>query len=97
GYWNFGWPGILLVCFASGLVLGITQRLCSRDHWALCAIGVAHVAGLTVAGTAVGLYRSPTQLLLGRLLAVWGVYFVAQQLSGDDRSRSKLAGLARRA
>jgi hypothetical protein len=95
GFWNFGWPGIALVCFALGLVIGTTQRVCTRDHWALCAIGIAQISVLSVAGTVVAVYGGLFQLFVGRLIAVWGMYYLAQQLSGDSRARIGVTAPAR--
>jgi hypothetical protein len=98
GYWNFGWFGIVLVCTAVGLTVGAMQTLFSGAHWALRAIGVAQISVLSVGNTAVVLFSSLFQFMAGRLIAVWGVFWLAQLLSERVRQAPRvLAGrLARR-
>jgi hypothetical protein len=98
GYWNFGWFGIGLVCVAVGLVVGAMQTLFSGTHWALRAIGVAQIAMLTMSGTAVILFGSLFQFMAGRLIAVWGVFWLAQLLSDKSRRAPRIFSgrLARR-
>jgi hypothetical protein len=96
GYWNFGWPGIILVCAAIGLLLGLSQRLLSGGHWALRAIGVANISGLAVGGAVVGVYSSIFQTMTARVGMCWLVFWLASGLS-NDRRRSPIALRARRA
>ena len=86
GYWNFGWFGVILLCFAEGLVVGASQSALCGGHWALRAIGIAQIATLTVNSTVVLLYSSLFQATVGRLLIVWGLYWMARMLSGRARS-----------
>jgi hypothetical protein len=66
GYWNFGWPGVVLLSIFAGFYWGLVANLWQRDHWGLCWLSLAlfrdcvassfygYVGGLpaTVAGVA---------------------------------------------
>jgi len=82
GYWNFGWPGVVIVCGAVGLWLGFSQKLFAGSHWALRAIGVANITNVSVGSSAVLLYSVIFQTLVGRLAVVWAIYWLAKLLSG---------------
>ncbi len=86
GYWNFGWFGLVLFCFLAGLISGGSQTLFAGKHWALRTTGIAQVAMVTAMGAVVSTYSQLFQMLVARLITVWGIYWVAQQLS--DRARS---------
>ncbi len=87
GYWNFGWVGIVLVCAAMGIWLGVGQRVFRRDHWALFAIGVAQVFGTNAVGSITNTYGALFQLVIGRVFAGWMVYLLAKALSSPERAR----------
>jgi hypothetical protein len=94
GYWNFGWIGIVFVCVAVGLWLGFSQKLFAGDHWAMRAMGVANITNVTVGSSAVLIYASIFQTMVGRISVVWAVYWLAKALSGREKGRS--AGIVRR-
>ncbi len=85
GLWNFGWPGVVFVCAAVGLLMGAQQRLFSGTHWALRSAGVAQLSGMIVAAPLVLVYGSLFQLVVARLLGVWLVYWLAQLLGTGAR------------
>jgi hypothetical protein len=86
-FWNFGWFGVGLWCFASGLIPGVSQTLFAGRHWALRAVGIAQIACLTISGTAVNTYSVLFQNIVARFIAVWGIFWVAQALSGRPATR----------
>src|SRR6185437_12829104 len=67
GFWNFGWLGIALLCFAAGLVAGASQSVFSGEHWALRTIGIAQISTLNIPSTVVVAYSSLFQFAVGRL------------------------------
>jgi hypothetical protein len=81
GYWNFGWPGVMFVCSAIGLWVGICQKLWSGDHWALNAAGVAVLSRLNIQGHLGGVYNGLFQSIVGIVIACWSVYAVAALIS----------------
>ncbi len=85
GYWNFGWLGIALLCFAAGLVVGASQSVFSGKHWALCAIGIAQISTLNIPSTVVVTYSSLFQFAVGRLIAVWGIDWLARVLGSRTK------------
>jgi hypothetical protein len=87
GYWNFGWPGIVLVCVALGFWYGVSQRMFASDHWAMRATGIANITFVTVAGAVINVYSSVFQMLTGRLFVCWAIFFVAKQLSRREHER----------
>jgi len=93
GYWNFGWPGIVLVTLAMGAWMGFAQKLFSGTHWAMRAMGVANITNITVGSPVVLIYSAIFQTLVGRLAVAWAVYWLAKMLSG--RVYKAPAGIAR--
>lgn len=81
GYWNFGWPGIVLVTAALGFWVGLSQKVFAGEHWALRATGIANITNLTVAGPVVYVYSSVFQTVVGRAAVCWAVYWFATMLS----------------
>ncbi|APR82155.1 Hypothetical protein A7982_07504 [Minicystis rosea] len=81
GYWNFGWPGIVFVCVALGLWLGMSQKAFASDHWAMRATGIANITAVTVAGPIITVYSSIFQLMTGRLVVCWGIFWLGTLLS----------------
>jgi hypothetical protein len=81
GYWNFQWLGIPIACFMMGLWVGACQKIFSGPHWALRAMGVAHLARLVAQGPVAGVYSGLFQHVTGLILACWLVYGVAKALS----------------
>lgn len=81
GYWNFGWPGIVLVTAALGFWVGLSQKVFAGEHWALRATGIANITNLTVAGPVVYVYSSVFQTVVGRAAVCWAVYWLATMLS----------------
>jgi hypothetical protein len=87
GYWNFGWPGVALLCFAAGLVVGASQSTLSGEHWALRAIGIAQTATLSISSTVVLLYSTLFQATVGRLFVVWALHWMANMLGKGAPSK----------
>lgn len=81
GYWNLGWPGIFLACTLMGMWTGFCQRLWAGDHWALQAMGVAHLALLVVQGSIGSLFSGLFQHMTGLLIGCWAVYGIASLMS----------------
>lgn len=81
GYWNFGWPGIVFVCVALGVWVGVSQRLFGGDHWAMRAVGIANIATITVAGPVVLTYSAIFQTITGRVGVCWAIFWLATLLS----------------
>lgn len=81
GYWNLGWPGIILVCAALGLWVGMSQKMFAGSHWAMRATGIANITNLTVAGPIVYVYGSIFQTITSRMAVCWGVFWLAKMLS----------------
>ncbi|MFT3775288.1 MAG: hypothetical protein QM820_58820 [Minicystis sp.] len=92
GYWNFGWAGIVFVCGALGLWVGLSQKMFAGGHWAMRATGMANVTNLSVAGPIVYVYGSIFQMLAGRLFVCWSVFWLAQLLSRREYEKPKFAG-----
>ena len=92
GYWNFGWPGIVLVCVALGLWLGMSQKAFASDHWAMRATGVANITNISVAGAVISVYSSIFQMMVGRLAVCWGIFWLATLLSRRRYDRPALMG-----
>ncbi|MEO7329142.1 MAG: hypothetical protein ABI193_11215, partial [Minicystis sp.] len=81
GYWNLQWFGIPIACFMMGLWIGACQKIFSGPHWALRAMGVAHLARLVAQGPVAGVYSGLFQHVTGLILACWLVYGIAKLLS----------------
>lgn len=81
GYWNFGWPGIVLVTAALGFWVGLSQKVFASEHWALRAIGIANITSLTVAGSLVYVYGALFQTVVARTAVCWALFGVATALS----------------
>jgi hypothetical protein len=96
GFWNFGWFGIALFCFGAGLLPGLSQTLFAGRHWALRAIGIAQLSCLAISGAMVVIYSSLFQMMVSRLIGVWGVYWAAQILSEKRRGTNLAARRAAR-
>jgi hypothetical protein len=92
GYWNFGWPGIAVVCVALGLWVGMSQRIFASDHWAIRATGIANLTNITVAGAVINVYSSIFQMVTGRLLVCWTIFWLAQLLSRREYEGPELLG-----
>jgi hypothetical protein len=41
GYWNFGWPGVVVLATIAGFYWGLVANLWQRDHWGLCWLAIA--------------------------------------------------------
>ena len=85
GWWNFGWVGVALVGVLAGLWAGAAQRTFSGEHWAMRTLGYAYLAQTGAAGAVVNTYASLFQFFVGRMIAIWGVYWLAQVLSARSR------------
>lgn len=81
GYWNFEWLGIPIACVVMGLWIGACQKIFSGPHWALRAMGVAHLARLVAQGPVSGVYSGLFQHVSGLILACWVVYGIQKLLS----------------
>jgi hypothetical protein len=92
GYWNLGWPGILLVTGALGFWVGLSQKVFAGKHWALRATGIANLTNLTVAGPIVFVYGTIFQVLVSRTAVCWGLFWLATMLS---RRRYDVRSMAR--
>jgi hypothetical protein len=97
GYWNFGWFGVVLVTLASGVVVGISQRLLAGEHWALRSLAVAQSATLTIGATVAFIFSSLFQSVVARLASTWLIYWLAHLLSERSRRARTPIGLAARA
>jgi hypothetical protein len=86
GWWNFGWVGVALVSFLMGLWCGLAQRAFSGDHWAMRALGYTFFAQTMISGAVSQMYASLFQYFVGRLIALWVVYWVAKVMSGRARA-----------
>ena len=98
GYWNFGWPGVVFVCAALGLWLGLSQKIFAGEHWAMRATGIANLTNLAIAGPVVYLYSSVFQLFSSRIAVCWAIFWLAQLFSRREHERPHIraARLARR-
>jgi hypothetical protein len=93
GYWNLGWPGVIIVTAGLGLWLGASQKMFAGDTWALRATGIANITTLTVVSPIVFVYGSLLQTFVGRVALCWLLYGFAVLLSRD---RARIQGLAAR-
>jgi hypothetical protein len=93
GYWNLGWPGVILVTAGLGLWLGASQKMFAGESWALRATGVANITTLTVVSPIIFVYGSILQTFVGRVALCWMLYGLAVLLSRD---RARVHGLAAR-
>jgi hypothetical protein len=89
GYWNFEWFGVALSCFVMGLWCGVLQKLFAGPHWALRAMGVAHLSRLIAQGAVSGLFAGIFQHLTGLLLACWLVYGIHKILTRTAKTAAR--------
>lgn len=95
GYWNFEWIGIGISCFVMGMWCGILQKLFAGPHWALRAMGIAHLSRLVAQGPVSGLFSGLFQHVIGLLLAAWIVYGIEKLLSRPSKTSTRRFGGAR--
>ncbi|MFO0760137.1 MAG: hypothetical protein U0359_26895 [Byssovorax sp.] len=81
GYWNFQWIGVPVACLLMGFWIGLCQKTFAGEHWALRAMGVAHLARLVAQGPVGGVYSGIFQHVTGLILASWLVYGIERLLS----------------
>jgi hypothetical protein len=87
GYWNLGWPGIVLVTGLVGASLGFLQRVFTGKHWAFRALGLAQLTRVSVTTAMVvqiGAFVQSTGVLI---LTLWALWASAKFLSGRERPR----------
>jgi hypothetical protein len=93
GYWNFEWLGVPIACVLMGLWVGACQRIFAGTHWALRAMGVAHLARLVSQGPVSGVYSGLFQHVTGLILACWAVYGIEKMLSRRAATPRTFAGV----
>jgi hypothetical protein len=91
GYWNLGWYGIVIACFGAGLSSGASQSL-FKGHWALRVVGVAQIACVSVIDAVSNFYSQVFQMVVGRLIAIWAIYWFARFLERRRRGASVVGG-----
>jgi hypothetical protein len=87
GYWNFGWPGIVMACLVVGLWTGFAQGA-FRGHWALRVFAVQQLAVINFASALQTTISGLPQALMACLLACWAVYGLSAGLSRRRPARA---------
>jgi len=87
GYWNLGWPGIAIASILVGLWVGAAQRLFAGEHWALFAMGIAHLARLSSQASVTMVFSGLFQNIAGLLVISWAIHWLAKFISAREAQK----------
>lgn len=76
GYWNFGWPGILLVAIILGLLTGILSSAVPLTTWGGLTLAVGLLTEFRPASFIVGQLASILPRWIGTAAACWIIWLV---------------------
>ncbi len=89
GYWNFGWPGIVFVALACGVLIGLFAGLFRTTTWAMTAIGVSAFAQLHANSAMALQMMGVVQHVVGLSVVVWITWAISVGVDAIRRGRAR--------
>jgi hypothetical protein len=86
GYWNLGWPGVVLVAIVSGLAVGIFAGLFRARSWASLAVASSMFVQLHVDSALPLQLMGVVQQVAGLTVVLWTMWLLATSIDLARRS-----------
>lgn len=85
GYWNLGWPGVVLVALLAGVLIGVFAGLFRARTWATTAVAASTFAGLHANNALGPQVLGILQHVLGLAFVLWVTWSIATVVAATRR------------